>query len=279
MDKQLLNYKKQDNEYLDGRYFNIALRDIPNVIQQPLVIRVNSTGAYVVGGLALIKVKGTQYMRIIIEFIENAQLMSQGQMSPRQTQNNYSTIQIPQIPQMSNMSGVPQVEAKIISKHSNLLIIDNINKRIQRFEPLDNNNYSPYINQALMKLLEPAYSGYTYNELSVHPQKDNIKLCIAYVIKFVYFNHHEGVVSFEGNYDIYQFGKAIVKLYGLLDERNKDVEFGYGYGYNPYRDVALGATGAGLIGIGALGLATGNPLLGAAGLVGGTALLSAPGFY
>jgi len=286
MDKQLLNYKKHDIEYLDGRYFNIALRDVPNVIQQPLVIRASPSEISIVGGLALFKVQGIQYMRLIIEFLENVQPVQspqiQSQLSPRRVQTA-SSVQIPQIPQMSNMNRSSQAQSKVISRHSNLLIIDHIRKRIQRFEPLDNNAYDPFINSKLMKFLEPLYVGYTYNELSIHPQKDDkIGLCVAYVIKYAYFHYHEGSVSFEGNYDIYQFGKAVTKLYGVLDDRNKDIEFGYGYGYgyNPYGyNPYGGALGVGLLTAGAIGLASGLPALGAVGLIGGAALLSAPGFY
>lgn len=262
MDKRLLNYKETlPIDYLDGRYFHLVLRDIPGVIQQPLILRVSHKGASIVSGPRIDPSQGIQYLRLIIEFVENVDApQDQGRVMTRAS----SAMQLPTVTS----------QGKVVSRHSNLLIIDNPRKRIQRFEPLDDNAADGLINQELMRALNPTFAGYDYRELSIHPQKDDlIGLCVAYVIKFAYFHHHEGAVSFEGDYDIAQFGKAIVKQYGVVDDRNKDIEFGYhryGYGYSPLGGAAPilgGALLGGIVG----GAIAGGPGFAAGALTGGLA--------
>ena len=294
MEKQLLKYKElAPIEYLDGRYFNLSLRNIPGVVAEPLILRISKSRIAVIGGVGFSKNVPVQYLRLIIEFVQEPEVSS-GIPASLSNHPPLQTIRLspltppspqssPSLPasggQMSPRSGVkPQLEGRVLSRHSNLLIIDNNRKTISRFEPVTDNDLDSIINQKLMEVLNPSFASYIYKELDVHPQhRDrNIGLCVAYVIKYVLFHSAEGTVSFEGNYDIHLFADAVKRSYGLLPQAGADIEFGYYRGYNP----ALPILGAGLIGIGALGLATGSPILGTAGLLGGTALLaSAPYYY
>ena len=309
MDTRLLNYKEISGvDHLDGRYFNIVLARVPGVIPQALTLRVSNNGVSVLGSAQIPRSQQTQYLRLIIEFVENQDNQvqnNQAQVSPRRVvpptpfpspENPQLNAGSPMIPppivfspspspspvlQPSPLAVRSPVDGTVVARHSNLLIIDNARRRIQRFEPLDDNDFDPLINAELMRILALQFPGYEYKELSVHPQKDNsIGLCVGYIIKYVYFHANGEPVSFEGNYDIYRFSKAIVKLYGELDARNADVEFGRYYGYNPIGGalpILGGAVAGGLIGsalAGGPGFAAGA-LTG--GLVGG--LAASPYYY
>lgn len=278
MEKQLLKYKElAPIEYLDGRYFNLVLRNIPGVVAEPLILRISKTGINIIGGVGFSKNVPVQYLRLIIEFVQEPEMNVQTSGVPASLSNhpNMQTIRLtpltppspspPSLPasggQVSPRSGIKsQLEGRVLSRHSNLLIIDNNRKTISRFEPIIDNDLDSIINQKLMEVLNPSFASYTYKELDVHPQhRDrNIGLCVAYVIKFVLFHSAEGTVSFEGNYDIHLFADAVKRAHGVLPQGGADIEFGYyrgygyGYPYGPSLGLGVGLT-AGLLGAGLIG--------------------------
>lgn len=227
MDSRLLEYKRLIKlHYLDGRYFNLVFGNYPGLIRQPLIINQSIKDGiyhtYITEDTSFLSKNsniGVQIARIIIE-VDN---------------NN-----------------------RLISRHSNGLIINHINKEIFRFDPINSNN--DRINIILMGELAKHYPGYKYEELDTHPQVNLFDgLCVSYVIKFVYFYLLGRPVVFEGDYDIYQFASVIMQLYGPLPKEGADIEFGPYY-HNPAIPILGGAAIGGLAG----GLIAGPP-----GLVGG----------
>ena len=233
MDLRLVNYQDYGHPgYLDGRYFNIVLKH-PSVLFEPIIIKINDTYAIAKNYPLLINFTRNPiiYCRIIIEV---------------------------------------EIENKLVGRHSNLLIVDNINKIMYRFEPTMNVIYNDVINSVLMDLFK-SYVGYKYQELPLHPQNhDKFNgYCVAYVIMYAYFSIVGYSVNINNIGDIILFSKAIKKLYGKLPTEGADIEFGY-RGFAP---IATGILGGALVGglIGGVAGGAGGALVGAGlgGLTGG----------
>src|SRR4029078_7515060 len=109
---------------LSGKYFNLVLGFFPGLIKEPLIIRIgNGTG--VINKQLGFDIKGNlQLLRVIIESVEGT---------------------------------------NIVSRHSNLLIINNQLKTISRFEPINGHKDFNLVNKVLVDNLRPSFKGYDYN--------------------------------------------------------------------------------------------------------------------
>lgn len=218
LDPRLLEYKtKADPIYLDGRYFNVILGRSSEVSTKPIVIKIKHSGT--TSNLEQVYVDITRpimLFRVIIEVYEQI-----------------------------NVRGVPK--DRIYTRHSNLLIFDNTNNIITRFEPLVENIYNPNIDDVIIDHFSYGLPQHQYVNLDVHPQKPhNMGLCVAYVIKFAYFYLMRQPVEFDDNEsDIIRFALYVDKLYSNRLVGKPDIEFGN----NPVLGgAALGGLSGGLIG-------------------------------
>ena len=228
IDERLLEYKQKSPAlYLDGRYFNLVVGKHPYVVTKPLIINI-ADGKPLSSNLTDIYLNPTQdviLLRIIIQVVNN--------------------------------------DGSILSRHSNLLIIDNNprDRTISKFEPLDNNVYSEYINAYLKNEFLGMMPHHRYVELNYHPQPArNMGLCIAYVLKFAYYYLLNQPIVFEGEDDILRFAMYVEQLYKRRLNRLKsrpDIEYGN-------RAVAGGALFGGLTG-GLIGGAVAGPVGAVAG--------------
>src|SRR5437762_557609 len=163
--ERLLAYKNlAKKEYLDGRYFNLVFKDQPGLVRKPLVIRVTQGETRIVTpdlGFRMDPETEFYIIRVILEVGDN--------------------------------------EGRTLSRHSNVVIIDNILKRVLRFEPLSGIS-SPDVNKVISATLRPFFKGYFYVESSAHPQTLDAAngLCVAYIIKFTAFYLAREAVVFEG---------------------------------------------------------------------------------
>jgi len=139
------------------------------------------------------------------------------------------------------------------NRHSNVLIVDHVLKRIVRFEPAMDSD--PRINQELITILRPNFRGYDFVESSSHPQVHDRTLCVAYSLRFArdYIMRNGGLTG--GNEDIHEFVRSIKSLYQLpKDVEDTDRETGPG-GFG---------VGVGLLGGLAIGSLAGAAIAGAA---------------
>jgi len=207
MAKNLVDYKDwAPVEHLSGVYFNKVFANDPALIKKPLVIRIENDEPSIFGQSLGFKTEGDMHLlRLILEVISNG---------------------------------------KVTSRHSNVVVIDNVLKKIVRFEPLASIN-SNKIDQFLANTLRPLFKGYIYEQVNSHPQDSlkDIGLCVAFTIKFAYFYRNRSPIIFEGAYDIHRFSKAVKTLYPTTAaEEATDIEFGWGGG------LALGLLGGLAIG-------------------------------
>nr|QBK89794.1 MAG: hypothetical protein LCPAC101_00770 [Pithovirus LCPAC101] len=201
---KLMNYEDHTYPYsLDGRYFNKVLtqEDYPGLITEPLVLSVNYINKDVEADMdAPIQIDNDilypSILRIIIELRDGEE---------------------------------------IISRHSNLLIINKKNKTVLRFDPMEH-HYQNMINEYIKSI----FPSYTFNMDPRHPQqKDSIDhYCVAYVIKYAYFYINNSPINFDihnnsevicSDNDIEHFAHAITYLYGSLDtsvDGPPDIEHG-----------------------------------------------------
>src|SRR6266496_3025059 len=83
-DEPLLKYKELPTKklYLDGRYFNlVARKSVPSAILEPLVLRISASGIVPANSVRIPRSTGTQYVRIILEFLEGGEQLAM--QSPR----------------------------------------------------------------------------------------------------------------------------------------------------------------------------------------------------
>ncbi len=218
LDTRIFDYKNNAPPlFLDGRFFNLVLGRSDEVSTKPIIIKIKTTGTTT--NLEHIYVDVSNpivILRIIVELYEQV-----------------------------NISGV--MRDKVYSRHSNLLVIDNVNRQITRFEPLQVNEYTGNINSAIMEHFSYQLPQHDYSEYNLHPQSvDNVGLCVAYVIKFAYFYILNQPIKFDGESDIIRFSLYINKLYASKLRGRPDVEFG---GMNPVlRGAAVGGLTGGLVG-------------------------------
>lgn len=231
LDPRLLNYKKNAQPlYLDGRYFNIVLGKSNEVSTKPIVIKIKPSGVeHNLGTIYMDVTRPYMLFRIIIEIYESVKVRG-------------------------------RMKDKLYTRHSNLLIFDNMESNIMRFEPLQKNDYTGNIDNVLMDYFSYTLPQHNYAVFDLHPQPhNNIGLCVAYVIKFAYYYVMREQIVFEGESDIIRFSLYINELYSKQLTGAKDIEFG---NYNP---VLGGAAVGGLTG-GLVGGLAGGPAGAAVGL-------------
>jgi hypothetical protein len=194
MDKQLLNYKSLvGTRYLDGRYFNLVFQNQPGLIRTPMVIQITKSETKITSGDIIVPIgTNVEYyiIRLIIEIVE---------------------------------------KNKVVSRHSNVVIIDNVVKKVIRFEPFELFD-AVDINKLLSQSFSSSLGGYFFVESSAHPQRldGHNGLCVAYVIKFALFYISKEPIVFEGTFDILNFSDAVMTLLGPLSVEGQDIEFGFG---------------------------------------------------
>ena len=245
----LAEYQKLEvPEYLDGRYFERAMRNLDRfcVSGTPLIIRLSETTIYTneesfMADFSILA--PVMYSRIIIE-----------QMSHGQT----------------------------ISRHSNLLLVDYEKKKVIHFEPdpvymrekSDVIVEVELIIKSIFKAWEEGTmivethimtaNGVKRHSRDISPPNHNIEggYCVAYVLKYAYFHklgyNMDSVMSNTSLQDIRKFARATKRIYGTLPSGEIDIEFGS----DNTNKVIGGLAGAGL-GYALLGPAGG--LLGGAG--------------
>ncbi len=224
LDPQILNYKENSPPlFLDGRFFNLVLGKADEISMRPIIIQIKTSGTTSDLRQAHIDIsKPIVIFRVIVELYESI-----------------------------NIGGVSR--DKIFSRHSNLVVVDNVNRQITRFEPLQVNEYNGNINTALETGFKSRLPQHNYAEYEMHPQSvENIGLCVAYVIKFAYFYILNQQITFDDESDIIRFSLYINKLYSKKLRGQPDIEYG---GMNP---VLGGAVVGGLTG-GFIGGAVGGP--------------------
>lgn len=238
----LENYKSYNLPYyLDGRYFNKVLKNeqYDSFIETPLIIQIKETKNNIESPIIPIT---------NIEIFEDVLYPSIFRLIIEEIKNN-----------------------QIISRHSNLIIINHLNNHITRFEPIKSYKYNDIINNYLFNIFNRKYIIYLDKR---HPQNNNDNYCNAYVLKYAYFYIKRLPIYFEKNKnseiicsddDIQKFTHSVKYLYGPLDyniDGPPDIEFGL----NPTQQGVLigGLGGAALGGIvgGGSGLILGG-LLGA----------------
>jgi hypothetical protein len=217
-----------ESKYLDGRYFNLVLKEYEGKVEDPVVFRVervpefiNSKGfprnAIVREVSAPISInlsdKAPDFLRLVIE--------------------------------------VMNADGGLKTRHSNLLIlIPNIPDHIveeykgtaYRFEPLNEPEFYHDINDALEKYLGTI--GYDLKIVDSHPQGlgEDRGMCMAYVLKYavMYVTGNERKF-YEDTSDIRRFAGAVEDNY-VLPKGTPDKEFGAGTG------AFIGGVSGGLVG-------------------------------
>lgn len=218
LDSRILNYKENSPPlFLDGRFFNLVLGRSEDVSTKPIIVKIKTSGTSTNLGSIYVDIsRPIVIFRIIVELYEQVV-----------------------------MNGT--YKDNIYARHSNLLIIDNVNRSMTRFEPLQVNKYTGNINAALMEHFKYQLPQHTYAEYDIHPQHlDNVGLCVAYVIKFAYFYILNKQIQFDDESDIIRFSLYINKLYSKQLRGQPDIEYG---GMNPVLGgAAVGGLTGGLVG-------------------------------
>jgi hypothetical protein len=202
----LENYKEYTYpHYLDGRYFNkvLSLEEYPGLVTKPLTLHIDADTEE-------ITTKSSDKINIIPDTL---------------------------YPSIIRLIIVMHKDKSMISKHSNLLIMNHKNRTILRFDPM-NHRYEDIINDYVESLFD-VYN-YDFSVDGRHPQpKDSTDdYCVAYVLKYAYFLINRMPIDFYDHKrddvicsddDIVQFASAIEYLYGPLDtsvDGPPDIEYG-----------------------------------------------------
>jgi hypothetical protein len=208
-------------KYLDGRYFDLVFKDYLGKIKNPFMVNiyVDNNG------------QGTPYVESNLVQDKNL-FVSNGKSDVyilRLIVQVFATVFNSSVEHM-------RADAKLVSRHSNLLVIDNRYKKIMRFEPTMGNVFDEQINSVLgadLKQLN-SFKGYEFMEIPEHPQTNvpgNDDLCVAYVIKFAMKYIENLPIIFIGYNDMLAFAQEIVNTYGSLPQSGADVEFHGGFGF------------------------------------------------
>lgn len=184
------SYEPSDRCWLDGTYFNPVFDEYHGLVTEPLIVELTPKGNLVTG--------------------------------PKH-------FNIPE-----NVFGLIRVKIRIsrlgkdsIMRHSNLVILDQKEKEVLRFEPLLDHEYNDKINDELEKYFKRFLPEYTYVEIDNHPQKydemcPDKGMCVAYVIKAalmfamntVYMEEEE-MSTEESLDDIKRFAAAVEHIFNL----------------------------------------------------------------
>ena len=206
--------------YLDGRYFAKVFEDYPALVAKPLIISLISSD-----------VIDLEHEHIKDEHIDHT--IHEGHVS---LFDNSISLLYPEDERYFTLIRLvieDVVDDEIVARHSNLLIVDPLNKILERFEPLEiptNSFWFAVINEKLSKIF-PEY------EIKVdpyHPQKiDDDTFCNAYIIQYAYQKIKGLPINIDNDRDaLIRFHNKIPLLYGNPGEGEPDIELGYrGGGY------------------------------------------------
>lgn len=202
--KQLLDTyptsKPSKSNYLDARYFNAMFKGYGGLVEEPLVLRI------------------TLAERVSDEM---------------KWKMPFDIRQLPEVPLHMMLSDeTPDILRVVIevqkrgrknlkSRHSNLLIFDPNEKKVVRFEPMTNPQYSEIVDQFLRKYLEKNAPEYKLVHATAHPQMmieqycPDRGFCAAYVMKFacMYVLPDKTVSFTKDPLDILKFAHAVKMMY------------------------------------------------------------------
>lgn len=201
--QQLLdNYptsKPSKSDYLDARYFNAMFQGYGGFVEQPLVLRMT---------------------------------LQKRMSDEKEWKMPFDIRQMPEVPIHVHLSDetpdilrlVIEIEKrgrkKLKSRHSNLLIFDPAEKRVYRFEPMMNPEYSEVVDDFLRKYLAKNAPEYKLVHAKIHPQMmmeqycPDRGFCAAYMMKFAAMYVLGMEVSFSKDpLDILRFAHAVKMMY------------------------------------------------------------------
>ena len=185
--------------YLDGRYFNLVLKEHPGLLENPLHIVIKEMKSY-----------NTKEVKEKI-FVN----MRESKINTSVTGLLRLVIETPK------------------SRHSNLLILDYVNQKVYRFEPLGST--APYF-EKVNRLVEDYLSMFFDFDLEVidlefdeildekNPHCKKSGFCTAYII--LYALAYLTKKDFEPS-NIRKFANKVEKQYGHLLTGREEIEFGH----------------------------------------------------
>ncbi len=236
--------------YLDGRYFNLVFANYPGLIKNPLIVQINDDSQN--SGVKL-----GAYME---------------RTEPNNNDINLIRVMVETITTdfVTDFAGAAPVR-KMTGRHSNLLLVNNLKKRIYWFQPGEH-GHQQKIQKMLLKYLSKYYPQYLLVPMDPMFQGEETPgcttsgFCVAYVIKYAY----DTLKAVEPKYeDIRKFTSKIENTYGILDHRNADIEYGLFGDDNKLGGVLLGGLGGAAIGTVVTGGSPTGAIVG--GIAGGTA--------
>jgi hypothetical protein len=195
--------------YLDGGYFNIVLSEYEGLIDKPLHIHIS------------------EYED------EEPKVKIYGDLLNREDISLPLDSQLPLLIRV--IIRVKNEERQLISRHSNLIIIDSNKKRVYRFEPMYSDKYRKQVNHTLKNYFTRYLPDYKYKEMKIHSEGIILRgkggMCVTYVIKAAVLYLLTGGIKFPGTpaeieKDITSFAAAIMRHYP--QPLKSDVEFGFG---------------------------------------------------
>ena len=226
-------YEPSERCYLDGRYFNRVLEEYPGLNKTPIVFRISEK--------------------------EAVQTETEGWQQEFKIKELSSTIHVnlnDQYPDLVRIIIEIARNGKVLSRHSNLLVVDPRNKTAYRFESLASHKYFFEVNDALELFVNTALPDYKFMPMELHPQKleegkcAGKGYCIGYTIKLAtMFVTGQPLEFSEDPTDIYRFAAAVEAMFPL-EEGEPDLEYGPGNWLPTLAGAGIGGllTGGGLLG-------------------------------
>lgn len=221
-------YKPTESCYLNGQYFNIVLADYPGLIEEPLNVYINDDET--------VEIDQSD------ELFEDLQMIGSVKLNRTSKYDKTDYFYLLRVI-LHKADGI---------SHSNLLLIDPVDKVIYRFEPLhhykdDKHHHKlmyKLISESLLKYFKTELPGYKFKELPLHPQHhhhkhlfekcEQIGYCNAFVIKLgvlVSLDLDLGLIQELERHDILRFASAVENIYGPLEEGDSEDEVEEEYGF------------------------------------------------
>jgi hypothetical protein len=259
-DEILKHYEEREPSlecHLDGRYFNLVLADYMDslsdqvsVVERPVILDI------------------TTHPRV--ETRNNWEEKLEIRMNPHDTEPIQLKLKPDIIELLRVIIEIYDVDAENPrARHSNLLIVDNLEKKVLRFEPLEGNPYDLLINTFMTDYIKQALPGYSFMELKLHPQILSIRgrcknegMCVAYVTKLAALIATGRPIHFspnpvEADRDVKKFAAEVEAYFeGENLEGEEDIEFAVSQGERTIIGGGLGGIAGGLL-FGPAGLAVG----------------------
>ena len=268
--------------YLDGRYFNLVLSEYPGLVETPLIFTIRGAPEGIMiddNGNNIKYNHNRQYpslIRMIIEIDENAHL----NLNSCETDHELESDLLPLPPNYGSTSLLNEslhnsnpginslslsdlnsnlIGTSLVSRHSNLLVLDHNAKTVIRFEPLYNEDSSNLtLDETINILISQIFPTYKFMMSPFRPQHSSYEntYCTAYVLKTAY-NLSMGLpldltqtplfIEGEEDYDdIAHFARTVEYMYGPLPPGIPDIEFGPSGGI--LGGALLGGLGGGVVG-------------------------------